>query len=99
MHSCPKARSDLPSWRRLLEASAQNPFRLKTHGHDVVEEANEPGVAEKSQCFEERGSLGQGLLRARRNDEIPGCSSGAEHRVGVRHLAALLHVDVLPASG
>lgn len=32
---------------------------------------------------------GQGLFLARRNDEMPGSPQGAEHRVGVRHLAAL----------
>jgi len=31
----------------------------------------------------------QDLFLARRNDEMPGSSQGAEHRVGVRLLAAL----------
>lgn len=34
---------------------------------------------------------GQGLFLARRNGEMLGSSQGAEHRVGVRHLAALPH--------
>lgn len=52
------ARSYLHSCSYLIpEASDQNPFLLETNGGDFMDEDNEPGVVEESECFEE-GKIG-----------------------------------------
>jgi len=53
-HSILQVCPDLRSWCYLILADlAQTPFLLETHGHDVVTEADEPGVVEKPKCLEE----------------------------------------------